>query len=200
MIITGSRIEKRRVPSKKPLNIKRIEMVLISLFVSFAVLLSVVPCSVLAEDTSANEETLNNKTSSGQSEAEENYDIDVTVGMPSYANVYKDICVDLTYNDDFFGLPSSVYNNDLAYASACLAATSDNSNEEGADYSFKSKNIVSFMQQIGCKDITINDGYNYKPMQRANIGVAIGYKDILAGGKNYRLFVFGIRGGGYDYS
>ena len=89
-----------RVPSKKPLNIKRIEMVLISLFVSFAVLLSVVPCSVLAEDTSTNKETLNNKTSSGQSEAEENYDIDVTVGMPSYANVYKDIYVDLTYNDD----------------------------------------------------------------------------------------------------
>ncbi len=43
-----------------------------------------------------------------------------------------------------------------------------------------------------------NDGYNYKPMEKANIGVAIGYKDILVNNTTYRLFVFAARGGGYE--
>ena len=57
---------------------------------------------------------------------------------------------------------------------------------------------MSYLQQIGCNNIVTNDGYNYKPLQKANIGVAIGYKYIRVNGKIYRLFVFGARGDGYE--
>lgn len=57
---------------------------------------------------------------------------------------------------------------------------------------------MSYLQQIGCNNIVTNDGYNYKPLQKANIGVAIGYKDIRVNGKIYRLFVFGARGDSYE--
>ena len=131
-------------------------------------------------------------------QVEEPHDINVTVGLPSESNVHNDLHVALTYNDNLFAEKSSVFNNDLAYASTCLAASADNSNEGGNNYSVKSKNVVSFLQQIGCTDIEANEGYKQKPMQGANIGVAIGHKDIHVGDKNYRLFVFGVRGGGYE--
>ena len=46
--------------------------------------------------------------------------IAVTVGIASESNVQKDLYVGMAYNDNFFAKPSSVYNNDLAYASACI--------------------------------------------------------------------------------
>ncbi len=130
--------------------------------------------------------------------AEEPRDITITVGLPSESNVKQDLHVGLTYNDKFFEQASNTFNNDLAYASTCLAAAADNSNEGGNNYGLKSKNIVSFLQQIGCNDVKTNDGYNYKPMEKANIGVAIGYKDIRVNNTLYRLFVFAARGGGYE--
>lgn len=137
-------------------------------------------------------------TLTSQAGPEQPHDITVTVGLPSESNVKKDLSVSLTYNDKFFEQSSKTYNNDLAYASVCLAASADNSNEGGNNYALKSKNVVSYLQQIGCKDIATNDGYNYKPLQKSNIGVAIGYKDIIVNNQNYRLFVFGVRGGGYE--
>lgn len=100
--------------------------------------------------------------------AEDPQDITVTVGLPSESNVKQDLNVGLTYNDKFFEQASNTFNNDLAYASTCLAAAADNSNEGESNYGLKSKNIVSFLQQIGCADVRTNDGYNYKPMEKAN--------------------------------
>lgn len=121
----------------------------------------------------------------------------VSVGIPSMANEKKDTYVNLEYTDNFFNQNSSIYNDDLAYASICLAAASGNSNEGGENYASKSKNIISFMQQIGCKDVQVNDGYKAIPTELANIGVAVGYKDIKVDAGNYRLFVIGVRGISY---
>ena len=179
---------------------------LISLLISFVLALSLVPTAALAEaapettQAAVGTEQIATATSElfEQTDVEEPHDINVTVGLPSESNVKKDLYVELTYNDKFFEQSSGTYNDDLAYASTCLAAAADNSNEGENNYKFKSKNIVSYLQDIGCNDVTANDGYNFKPMQKANIGVAIGYKDIKVNGKKYRLFVFGARGGGYE--
>ncbi len=61
----------------------------------------------------------------------------VNVGLPSEANMYKDVYAQCTYSDNFFANKAGTYNDDLAYASVCLASAADNSNEEGTDYGRK---------------------------------------------------------------
>ena len=176
-----------------PSRAKEHQRTLISLIMSFVLALSFVPNIALAEAASGNSQAPDNVQSIEQVESQANdnasasltagataelfaqadvekpRDISVTVGLPSESNVNQDLYVDLTYNDKFFEQPSKTYNDDLAYASTCLAAAADNSNEGGNNYKLKSKNIVSFLQDIGCSDVTANDGYNYKPMQKSNM-------------------------------
>ena len=57
---------------------------------------------------------------------------------------------------------------------------------------------IPILQVEGYEGYYVEGGDNYKPLQKANIGVAIGYKDIRVNGKIYRLFVFGARGDGYE--
>ena len=124
--------------------------------------------------------------------------IPVSVGFPSDTVMTEDDVVYLSYSDDLFAQSADVYNDDLGYASVCLAASSENSNTQGSNYAAKSVNIRSFMEQIGCYDIATNPGYSDKPMRQSNIGVAIGWKPITVQGTTYKLFVIGVRGGGYE--
>jgi hypothetical protein len=73
-----------------------------------------------------------------------------------------------------------------------------NTNLYGTDYSRKSVNIRSFLQDVGCKDIKVNEGYTSRPTEKSNIGVAVGHKEINVNNTKYKLFVVGIRGGNYE--
>ncbi len=141
--------------------------------------------------------TLDTQSEELETQAVSNPTVQVTVGIPSMANSKKDAYVGLSYTDSLFNERSQVYNDDLAYASICLAGAAGNSNEGGTNWASKSKNIISFMQQTGCKDVQVNDGYKAIPTELANIGVAVGYKDIKVDKGDYRLFVIGVRGISY---
>ena len=119
-------------------------------------------------------------------------------GMPSLANDKSDNYLLVEYTDEFFAKNSSEFNADLAYASTCLAGATMNSNLYGTDYSRKSVNIRSFLQDVGCNDIKVNEGYTSRPTEKLNIGVAVGHKDINVNNTKYKLFVVGIRGGNYE--
>lgn len=119
-------------------------------------------------------------------------------GMPSLANDKSDNYLLVEYTDEFFAKDSSEFNTDLAYASTCLAGATMNSNLYGIDYSRKSVNIRSFLQDVGCNDIKVNEGYTSRPTEKSNIGVAVGYKNINVNNTKYKLFVVGIRGGNYE--
>ncbi len=119
-------------------------------------------------------------------------------GMPSLANDKADNYLTVEYSDEYFAKNSSEYNTDLAYASTCLAGATMNSNLYGTDYSRKAVNIRSFLQDVGCNDIKVNEGYTSRPTEKSNIGVAVGYKDINVNNTKYKLFVVGIRGGNYE--
>ncbi len=119
-------------------------------------------------------------------------------GMPSLANEKSDNYLLVEYTDDFFAKNSSEFNSDLAYASTCLAGATMNTNLYGTDYSRKSVNIRSFLQDVGCKDIKVNEGYTSRPTEKSNIGVAVGHKEINVNNTKYKLFVVGIRGGNYE--
>ena len=119
-------------------------------------------------------------------------------GMPSLANDKADNYLTVVYSDEYFAKNSSEYNTDLAYASTCLAGATMNSNLYGTDYSRKAVNIRSFLQDVGCNDIKVNEGYTSRPTEKSNIGVAVGCKDINVNNTKYKLFVVGIRGGNYE--
>ena len=119
-------------------------------------------------------------------------------GMPSLANDKADNYLTVEYSDEYFAKNSSEFNTDLAYASTCLAGATMNSNLYGTDYSRKAVNIRSFLQDVGCNDIKVNEGYTSRPTEKSNIGVAVGYKDINVNNTKYKLFVVGIRGGNYE--
>ena len=119
-------------------------------------------------------------------------------GMPSLANDKADNYLTVEYSDEYFAKNSSEYNTDLAYASTCLAGATMNSNLYGTDYSRKAVNIRSFLQDVGCNDIKVNEGYTSRPTEKSNIGVAVGCKDINVNNTKYKLFVVGIRGGNYE--
>ena len=124
--------------------------------------------------------------------------IPVFSGLPSETSMTEDLTSFFYYSDSLFANGAEVFNDDLAFASANLAAASDNSNTGGDNYASKACNIRQFLADIGCKDIQVNAGYAYKPAEAAPIGVAIGHKTIRVNGRNYQLFVFGVRGGGYE--
>jgi hypothetical protein len=56
-----------------------------------------------------------------EADGETGGDISVTVELASESNARKDIYVGMTYNDNFLAQSSSIYNDNLAYASTCLA-------------------------------------------------------------------------------
>ena len=122
----------------------------------------------------------------------------VYASLPSDTVASEDLTSLFYYSDSLFANPASSYNDVLAYASANLAASSFNSNTGGADYTQKAKNVERLLKDIGCSDIAVNDGFKYKPCEKSNIGVAIGNKKISVNGQHYRLFVIGVRGGGYE--
>ena len=124
--------------------------------------------------------------------------VPVFSGLPSETSMTEDLTSFSYYSDSLFANDASIYNDDLAYASVNLAAAADNSNTGGTDYASKARNIKRYLADIGCQDVQANDGYNYKPATKSNIGVAIGNKVIRVNGQDYRLFVFGVRGGGYE--
>ncbi len=123
-------------------------------------------------------------------------DITFASGMPSSSSDYNDVYIRAKYNDEYFRNGSDVFNTDLAYSSMCLAAATMNSNRFGDDYTKKPVNIKSFLQNVGCKDITVNVGYTTLPTSESNIGVAIGHKALAY--DDAELFVVGIRGGNYQ--
>ena len=122
----------------------------------------------------------------------------IGVTFPSATSSGKDIQVPLNYTDDLFRGPASTYNDDLGYASVCLASAAGYSNEGGSDYSNKGKNIRAFLTDIGCEDVTLNNAYGVKPMTVNNVGCAIGHKTVTEDGQAYQLFVIGVRGINYE--
>lgn len=126
------------------------------------------------------------------------------VAFPSTTNSESDLQVVLNYSDaELFSAKSDTYNDNLGYASVCLASAAANSNTE-EDYANKGKNIQAFLgsEGIGCKDVALNDGYSDTPLAKSNIGAAIGWKDISVvesgENKNYKLFAVGVRGIAYE--
>ena len=126
------------------------------------------------------------------------------VSFPSATNSKSDLQVVLNYSDDeLFSAKSDTYNDDLGYASVCLASAAGNSNAE-EDYANKGKNIQAFLgsEGIGCEDVVLSEGYSAAPLTESNIAAAIGWKNISVvedgESKNYKLFAVGIRGIGYE--
>ncbi len=123
----------------------------------------------------------------------------VEARYPSTMDKQVDLSATLQYSDSWFSESSAVYREDLAYGSTCLSVAAFNSNLYGEDYFAKSGNVRSFLSGIGCSDVQVNEGYQLRPGDAANVGIAGGWKTITAeDGRPCKLFVFAVRGGGYE--
>ena len=83
----------------------------------------------------------------------------IYASFPSETNVSEDLSSLFYYSDSLFANSAATYSDDLAHASVNLAAAADNSNTGGSDYASKANNIKRLLQDMGCSDVTANDGY-----------------------------------------
>ena len=126
----------------------------------------------------------------------DNKNENIKVNCFKHGDVDANYQVQLTYNDEgFFTLPSNVYSNELAYASACLAYASIGASQ--SDWKKGPDNLKNFLDEVGCGDYSFNIGYTNLPTEKSNIGVGIGTKTITIEGQEYKLFIIGIRGANY---
>lgn len=79
------------------------------------------------------------------------------------------------YSDRFFDGSAYEADHHLAIASMILASTSISSVD--VDYPDKSRNLRDFLDQIGFKDIQVNQDYKEK-MQMNSMGAAAAYKEL----------------------
>ena len=79
------------------------------------------------------------------------------------------------YTDSFFDKSAYETDQHLAIASMILAEVSISSKD--VDYSEKSKNIKEFLNQIGFKDVEVNQYYQEKMLMNS-LGVAVAYKEM----------------------
>ena len=129
---------------------------------------------------------------------------------PSFPDDNADVENVFYYSDGFFAGIPNIYNEHLATASLCLAASAGYSNIPNADgkisegnaltvrndYLDKSKNFRQFVSDIGCKDenIYVND-FNLQKPGADTIGVGIASKPIF---DDKTLVIIGVRGMGYE--
>lgn len=97
-----------------------------------------------------------------------------TFNFWAHDNSY-DLTDSYIYTDSFFDKSAYETDQHLAIASMILAESSISSKD--VDYSEKSKNIKDFLNQIGFKDIEVNQYYQEK-MQMNSLGVAVAYKEV----------------------
>ncbi len=126
----------------------------------------------------------------------ENMEKDIRVACFKSGDIDANYSLPLHYSDaSFFTQPSSVYNDDLAYASACLALASINASL--TDWNKGQDNLSEFLTSMGCSEHLFNIGYTNRPTEKSNIGVGIGTKTITINEQEYKLFVIGVRGANY---
>ncbi|GAC42136.1 stalk domain-containing protein [Paenibacillus popilliae] len=116
------------------------------------------------------------------------------------------------YTDEYFDSSSYAvwdsankrwkYNDSLATMSLCLELSAWGSNEDGVNYTNKSKNARKLLDDIGFKDSSgkstfeASDDFKIRP-ERDSIGAVAAHKKITVDEKDYTLIALAIRGGGY---
>ncbi len=126
----------------------------------------------------------------------ENMDKGIQSRSYKNGNVDAYFKVPLHYNDEgFFGQSSAVFNNDLAYASACLAFASGNAST--TDWSKGPEMLLEFFQNVGCPEHAISTSYTSRPTEVSNVAVGIAHKTITIDEQDYKLFIVGVRGDNY---
>ena len=102
------------------------------------------------------------------------------------------------YRDDCFMRSSFLGCEHLSLLSSqvCGASISWNGAADPKDYSNDSKNLTTFMKDMGFQDVETNIYYTIEK-EEDSIGVAIGHRTIKCGGKEYTLLAIFPRGAGY---
>jgi len=110
------------------------------------------------------------------------------------------------YTDEFFHNSSFakwsaeaqrwMYNDNLATMSLALAMAAHASNEDGTDFSNKSKNAEQLLSDIGFIDFEANEDFNRQP-EKDTIGAVAAQRQITVDNNNYTLIALAIRGEGY---
>ena len=126
-----------------------------------------------------------------------------TAGIPSSADMTRDVAMTYYYSDAWFLGNPAEYNEHLATLSAVLSMAAGASNlrgsrdeeSKGLSYLVRSQNIVRMLRDIGVaeEDIYTNEFNKTKP-DVDSMGVTVGSKRI--GGKT--LVIIGPRGSGYE--
>ena len=104
------------------------------------------------------------------------------------------------YDDAYFVVPATTYQPSLATMSLCLALATSGSNVDGtSDYTYKARNAVDLLEQIGCEasQIVVNEAFGTKPTDHS-IGLVAAHKRIMVGDEAYTLLILTTRGAGYE--
>lgn len=102
------------------------------------------------------------------------------------------------YTDNWFIGSSFEFDCHLADLSALtsLASVSYYTNDDEADKSQNSKNIIDLLEQFGFDDVAVNEQYDLENLENS-VGVALGHKTVTDNGKDYTLIAVAPRSAGY---
>lgn len=109
----------------------------------------------------------------------------------------KDYSADFYYDDNYFSIGASTYQESLATMSLCFELSAFGSNE--TDYNYKYRNAEDLLKQCGFEqeNIEANQYFKQRP-EEDSMGVIIGSKKIHVNNKDYTLIALATRGGGYE--